>query len=64
VLNSLYLYTMAGEAKMELIEPKEPKEPYTKWLEQPSKGGGEVLRNLIGLLWQSSGFYTGVVEAV
>ena len=32
---------------MELIEPKKL---YTKRLEQPSKGGGGVLRNLIGLL--------------
>ena len=37
-LRSLYPYTMAGEAKMESIEPKEP---YAKQLEQPSKGGVE-----------------------
>ena len=36
VLSSLYLYTMAGEAKMELIEPEKP---HAKQLEQPSKGG-------------------------
>ena len=35
-LSSLYLYTMAGEAKMGLTEPKKP---YTKQLEQPGKGG-------------------------
>jgi len=29
---------MAGETKMELTEPKEP---YTKQLEQPNKGGVE-----------------------
>jgi hypothetical protein len=34
--NSLYLHTMAGEAKMESTEPKKP---YTKRLEQPGKGG-------------------------
>ena len=39
--SSLHPYTMAGEAKMELTEPKEPKEPYAKWLEQPGKGGVE-----------------------
>ena len=37
-LSSLYLYTIAGKAKMELMELKEP---YTKQLEQPSKGGVE-----------------------
>jgi len=36
--SSLYLYTIAGEAKIELMEPKEP---YIKRLEQPSKGGIE-----------------------
>jgi len=39
VLNFLYLYTIASEAKMELIEPKEP---YVKPLEQPSKGGWSI----------------------
>ena len=36
ILSSLYLYTIAGEAKMELMELKEP---YIKRLERPSKGG-------------------------
>ena len=35
MLSSLYLYTMASKAKMELMEPKKP---YAKQLEQPSKG--------------------------
>jgi hypothetical protein len=36
MLSFLYLYTIASKAKMELIEPKKP---YIKQLEQPSKGG-------------------------
>ena len=32
-LSSLHLHTIAGEAKIELTEPKEPKEPYAKQLE-------------------------------
>ena len=36
MLSSLHPYTMAGEAKIELIEPKKP---YAKRLKQPSKGG-------------------------
>jgi hypothetical protein len=36
VLNSLHLHTMAGKAKIELIESKKP---HAKQLEQPSKGG-------------------------
>ena len=36
--SSLYLYTMAGEAK---IESTEPKEPHAKRLEQPGEGGVE-----------------------
>ena len=36
MLNSLYLYTIASEAKIELTEPKKP---YTKQLEQPGEGG-------------------------
>ena len=36
--SSLYPHTIAGEAKMELIEFKEP---YAKRLKQPSKGGIE-----------------------
>ena len=38
MLSSLYLYTMAGEAKMELIELEEP---YIKWLKQPGERGVE-----------------------
>ena len=44
VLSSLYLYTMANQAKMELIEPKKPKEPEEPsagYLKQPSKRGVE-----------------------
>ena len=40
-LRSLYPYTMAGEAKMESIEPKKPKEPSAGQLEQPGEGGVE-----------------------
>ena len=38
MLSSLYPHTMAGEAKMELMELKEP---HVKQLERPSKGGVE-----------------------
>ena len=44
MLSSLHPYTMADEAKIELIEPKEskePKKPSARRLEQPSKGGVE-----------------------
>ena len=36
VLSSLYPYTMAGKAKMELMELEKP---YVKRLEQPGEGG-------------------------
>ena len=36
MLSSLHLYTIAGEAKIELIEPEKP---YAKQLKQPGKGG-------------------------
>jgi hypothetical protein len=42
---------MAGEAKMESTEPKEPEEPYTKRLEQPGEGGVEYQ----GIQWGYSG---------
>ena len=35
-LNSLHLHTMAGKAKMELMEPEKP---HAKQLEQPGEGG-------------------------
>ena len=38
MLSSLYLYTIAGEAKMELIELEKP---YTKQLKRPGKKGVE-----------------------
>ena len=34
--SSLHLYTIAGEAKMELMEPEKP---HAKQLKQPSEGG-------------------------
>jgi hypothetical protein len=36
ILSSLYLYTIASEAKIELTKPKKP---YAKQLEQPSERG-------------------------
>ena len=61
VLSSLHPHTMAGEAKIELTEPKKP---YAKQLEQPGEGGGGVLRTQMGLLWRLPGFCTGAAEAV
>ena len=39
ILNAVYLYTMASETEIELIEPKEF---YIKRLEQPYKGGWSI----------------------
>ena len=52
--SSLYPHTMAGEAKMESTEPKEP---YAKRLEQPGKGGVEYQE----LQWGCSGDHQGFV---
>ena len=50
MLSSLYLHTMAGEAKMGSIKPKEF---YAKRLEQLSKGGVKYQ----GLQWGYFGDY-------